>query len=516
MANYVGTIVTRTTAGPLASASDPGDSIFIALVAERGLEDTVHEFTSYARFRQIFGGENGTPLSASSTRITEADEVLKILYSKGRARKRVYAVRCVDSNAVQAYVTVQDQAGTPLDTLKIHAKGSGAWANTFQATVSAGTKTNTWKLEIFETASDTVPLETFDNLTMTDASLATVGDQSDYVYLENLDSATAAPDNQPAAGDYLLGATQAGVNGNAPTAADIVGTISAANAKTGLKCFRDKKYGRGFVIAPGLDSDSTVRTEMEGHLDSFDRVPLFGAPAGKTLSTAKSDVPDLLGGYYWPLPKVQDAITEELKPISPVAHVLAEWFDFILAEDYGKHPAGKDFKVDYVKGVEVQSNGAPYVDVDVAEGLIAEGINPVYDKDGSGLKVWGARTCSSDPNWQYLHALWAYCVIADQVQRMLDQAVYETASAATFFEDIEEGVRIKMDELNRKGMFDGATPASKEAEDFDVHAFGVKCNRDLLSPSDLATNTIRVKVWFKDSLTAETIRAEIAKRAPTA
>ena len=512
MANFVGTIVTRTTAGPLATGADPGDSIFIAIQAERGLEDTVHEFTSYARFRQMFGGAEGTPLG-SDTRITEADEVLNILYSKGTSRKRCFAVRCVGSSALQAFATVPD--GSAVSTIKIHAKGSGTWANTYEATVSSGTKADTWKLELFKAASDTVALETFDNLTLTDASLEAVSSQSDYISLENLNSATAAPGNLPEAGDYLLGATQAGVDDNAPSASDIVGTDEGDGVKTGLKAFRDKKYGRGFIIAPGLDSDAAVRSEMEGHFDAFSRVSLFAAPAGKTVSTVQDDVPDLLGAYYWALPKVQDSVTEEIKPISPVGHVLAEWFEFLANEDYGKHPAGKDFKVDRVIGIESQSNGAAYIDEAVAETLVGKGINPVYDK-GSGLKIWGARTCSTDPNWAYLHALYAFCVISDRLQRLLDDQIYETASAGSFFEDLEEGMRILMADLNSKGMFDGSTPSSREAEDFAAHGFSVKANRELLTPSDLATNTIRVKVWFKDSLTAETIRAEIAKRAPTA
>lgn len=508
MANFVGTIITRTTAGPLATGSDPGDSIFIAVQAERGLEDTVHEFTSYARFRQIFGGAAGTPIG-SDTRITEADEVLNIMYSKGRARKRCFAVRCVAAAAVQAYADLPDSAAT--DTVRIHAKGSGAWANTYEATISAGTKAGTWKLEVFETASDTTALETFDNLTMTEASLESVGNQSDYVYLEDLPASALIPDP----GNFLLGADQSGVNGNQPLAADIVGTDDGLGAKTGLKAFRDKKYGRGFLIAPGLDSDSTVRSEMESHLDSFSRVALFGAPEGLTVTTVQTDVPDLLAGYYWPLPRVKDSITEELKPISPVGHVLAQWFDFISDEDYGKHPAGKDFKVDRVHSFETQSNGADLVDEAIAETLVGAGINPVYDK-GSGQKIWGARTCSSDANWAYIHALWAYCVISDRFQRFLDDQVYENASAGSFFEDLEESLRISMADLNSKGMFDGSTPSSREAEDFEVHGFNVQANRDLLTPADLATNTIRIRCWFKDSLTAETIRAEIAKRAPTA
>jgi phage tail sheath protein FI len=573
MANFVGTIITRTTAGPLATGSDPGDSIFIAVQAERGLEDTVHEFTSYARFRQIFGGEAGTPIG-SDTRITEADEVLNIMYSKGRARKRCFAVRCVDSSAVQAYVDIVDAEAA--DTLRIHAKGSGTWANVYEATISSATRNGyipiadyvsttiyadaatlqgTWaaasndekygwatldgvttlylsdgaawvsqgktpsqvasfKIEVKATASGTV-IETFDNLSMTEASLESVGNQSDFIYLENLDSASVSPFNAPDSADYLLGADQAGVDGNEPLAADIVGTDDGLGAKTGLKAFRDKKYGRGFLIAPGLDSNATVRSEMEGHLDSFSRVTLLGAPAGLTVTTVQSDVPDLLAAYYWPLPRVQDALTDELKPISPVGHVLAQWFDFISDEDYGKHPAGKDFKVDRVHSFETQSNGADLVDEAIAETLVGAGINPVYDK-GSGPKIWGARTCSSDPNWAYIHSLWDFCVISDRFQRFLDDQVYENASAGSFFSDLEESLRISMADLNSKGMFDGTTPSSKEAEDFEVHGFNVQANRDLLTPSDLATNTIRIRCWFKDSLTAETIRAEIAKRAPTA
>ena len=509
MANNVGVNVTRTTVGPLAFGDDPGDSIFMIATAERGLSDTVHLVTSYARYRQIFGGADGTPYTAA-TEIAEADEIAQLLY-EGRARKRLYVVRVVDSAAVQAYVDLEDRDGTPEDTIRVHAKGEGAWANAYEITIADGTAANTFKITVKATAGGTV-LETFDNLIVNDQSIDLVGDQSDYIYLENLNSTHAAPDNRPATGDFLLGADQAGVNGNNPLAADVVGTDDGLGTKTGLKAFRDTKYGRGFTIAPGLDADATVRTEMDAHVDSYYRVPLFGCPSGLTPTTVQDDVSseDLLAGYYYPAAKVTDPVTLNTKTISQVGSVLRDWFDFIADSQWGQHPAGPSFKVN--GRIETQSNGAPLIDATVAELLIAKGINPIYDK-GRGNRVWGARTLSNDPKWSSLHAVWAYCVVASRLQETLELKVFGDASATTFFKDIEEGARIMMADLNdRLGLFHGTTPASGEAEDPDVHAFAVVCNESLLSPADIANNRIRVKAWFKDSLTAETIDVEVAKR----
>lgn len=509
MSNFVGTRVTRTTVGPLSVGPDPGDSVFVAVTAERGLPDVPHLITSYDRYRQVFGGASGVVYS-DGTRISEGDEVLRILFSKGRANKRCYVTRVVGSSAVAANVTLVDRESPAVDTLTVHAKGEGTWANAYEIVIADGTRSNTFKITVLD--GDGTTVETWDSLGMTDASLQAVTDGSDYIWLENEYSASAAPLNRPATGTFGLNDDTSGVDDNAPTASDIVGT-ETLGVKSGLKVFRDRRYGRGFLIAPGMDGDSDVRAEMADQVESYYHIPMFGPSGAKNATTVQSDKPDALGGYYWPRPKVVDAVTDEVKAISPVGHVIADWLTYIAEGDFGKHPAGKNFRIDRVRGMETQANGQPLVDETVAELLTGLGINSLYDRDLTGVKCWAARSCSSETKWAYLHAIYLWVRIASTGKRALDSLIYETVDGDDqFFKDVRTGLREMMIALHAGGAFDGTVPGDNEEEDPDTHAFGIKADRSLLTPSDIENKNIRVKIWFKDSLTAETIDFEVAKR----
>src|SRR5690554_3772743 len=506
MANQVGVQISRSVAGPLSFGADSGDSLFIALLAERGPSDVPTLVTGMSRFDALFGG--ATPFVVG-TAYSVGYEVLQRYFAKGGTR--AYVLRLVGSNALGAQVELADQAGTPVDTLRVAAKGEGTWANDFDIVISGGTRADTFQLAVVDGAGAT--RETFDNLTMSATQLARVSEQSAYIRLEDLASATVAPDNQPATGTFALGSTQAGIDDNAPAFADIVGT-EVSGVKTGLKAFRSSVYGRGFLVAPDLDDDQTVRDEMLAQSEAYFRVCLSSAAAGSTPSTAITDK----AGFeafnaltYYPRPIVEDALTGELKSIPAVGHIVADWLKAIEQKGPGKAPAGADFKIDFVRGLETHSNGQPLVDTGVAEVLLANGINALWDRDGQGARCWGGRSTSQDPAWQFAHASYLWCRIAHAVQGALDQLVYEIADAL-FFSQVRMGIRAYMTDLHRQGAFRGLIPGATEQADPTEHAFSVQCDDTLLSVQDRENGIVRVEMWFRPAGVAETIKVSLAKQ----
>jgi len=506
MANQVGVQISRSVAGPLSFGADSGDSLFIALLSERGPSDVPTLVTGMSRFDALFGRATAFTASAS---YSAGYEVLKAFFSKGGGR--AYVLRLVGTSALEAQVDLLDTAGTPLDTLRVVAKGEGAWANDFDIVISVGTYANTFKLAVLDGGGNA--LEVYDNLTMTATQLARVSEQSGYIRLEDLSSVTAAPTNQPALGTFPLGDTQVGVDDNAPDFADIVGT-ELSGVKTGLKAFRSPVYGRGFLVAPDLDADQTVRDEMLMQSEKFFRVCLSSAGAGKTPSTAiseKSGFEAFNALTYYPRPIVEDELTGELKSIPAVGHIVADWLTAIDQKGPGKAPAGADFKIDFVRGLETQSNGQPMVDEAVAKTLLANGINPLWDRDGQGARCWGARSTSQDAAWQYAHAGYLWGRIAHAVQGALNQLVYDIADTL-FFSQVRMGVRAYLIDMHSQNAFMGTVPGATEQPDPKVHAFAIKCDASLLSDQDLANGIVRVQIWFRPAGVAETIKVELSKQ----
>lgn len=516
MGNNVGVFFERTTAGPLSVGADTGDSVFIAVTSERGMANVAQLVTSHDQYRQIFGGANGTTYS-DGVRMSDGDEVLKMLFNKAQAP--VYVVRVVGTNAVNAYVAIpdrydEDENEESAPSIRVYAKGPGLWAENYNVHIADGTRTNTFKLTVQYSGTGSAPwttLETFDNLAMTDASLATVGEQSQYVYIVNQNSTNADP--RPANDDYALDATVAGVDDNAPSASLIIGTDSSG-VKTGLKCFRDVRFGRGFIIAPGLDSGSTVRDEMAAQYDTYLHYPLFGFAAATSVSTMLAATPPSAPcSIYYPNRVVEDAITGELKEVSPVGEVLGNAFKVLRTQTgLGRHWGGKDFPMGAVK---TQTNGQPLIDATVAALMLAKGVNPIWDDGtGGGNRVMGARSwygMQTDTSWSYAHAAYLYMYIADRLGRALAPVVFNTVET-TFFENVEAGGYALLYDMAVNGKaFTGRIPAPGTTADETIHAFDIKCNEGLMTPLDLANNSPRVKVWFKDSVSAETVNVSLAK-----
>lgn len=507
MANNVGAFVTRTTQGPLSAGPDPGDSFFVQLVAQRGPVNVPVACASFDAFSRIFGGP--TPF-ADGLRHSSGWEVAKLYFELGG--RRLVALRVAQASAVVASTTLVDRDVGAEDTLKVDAVGPGTAYNDFDIVIADGSIANTFRISVLD--ADANVLETFDNLRMRGEDLEAVNASSSYIRLTDMASVTAAPGNRPAVGTFSLGDTIAGTDANAPTAAEIVGT-ETLGVKTGLKALRSRGLGRGFLCAPDLDTDPTVVAELESQQEAFFRLALFSTDAGASVTAAvtqRGGHDHVLSGFYYPRLQVRDAYTGQIKTIPPAGLIVADWLAAIEAKGPGKAPAGKDFRVRRVYGIETQANGQPLIDAPTAEYLIARGVNPIWNRDRRGPAVWGARTAGSESGWVYLHGSYLWCLIGDRTQTLLDELTYENASDDRFFDDLELGVRDLLVGLHDLSSFAGSIPDMSETPDPEVHAFGILTGEDILSESDKKNGIVRVKIWFREALTAETIEVELAKQ----
>ncbi|MFG0245745.1 MAG: hypothetical protein ACF8MF_06825 [Phycisphaerales bacterium JB052] len=505
MANTVGAFIRRGTAGPLTAGPDAGDMVFVVLQANRGPVNVPTLVTSPGRFTAAFGGPT---TFSDGKRYSTGHELVQLLFTKGV--RKITVLRVVGDSATLGGVELMDGETVPAACLLVNGKGEGSWVEDYEVHISEGTRADTFKLSIYtaggEAAGDE-PIEVHDNLTMAGDDLARVSDASDLVTLDGLSA------NIPANGTFLLNATTPGVDDNEPEAAEIVGT-DVDGVKTGLKCLRRRSLGRGFVMAPDLDHDDLVRDELRLQTEAFFRVYMASGPAGLTPAAAITDAHKVRAfnvAYHYPRLQVVDAYTKERKTVPASAHVVADWLRVIGTKGPAKAPAGRDFRLDFVRGLEARSNGEALVDEGVAELLVANGVNPLWDRDGTGPKVWGARSTSDDPAWIYLHDAYLWCLISSNMQAMLDRETYESDNNGLLFSRINGGMRLFMLDLHNQGAFYGKAPLEGE-DPSEEHAFATRCDADMLTAQDKNTGILRAEIWFKSALTAETILCTVAKR----
>jgi len=103
-----------------------------------------------------------------------------------------------------------------------------------------------------------------------------------------------------------------------------------------------------------------------------------------------------------------------------------------------------------------------------------KGINCVRSFVGRGVRVWGARTLSSDPAWRYINVRRLFNFVEKSIEQGPQWVVFEP-NDQDLWAKIRRDIGAFLTGLWREGMLFGATPGE---------AFFVKCDAEL-NPSDV-------------------------------
>jgi phage tail sheath protein FI len=129
-------------------------------------------------------------------------------------------------------------------------------------------------------------------------------------------------------------------------------------------------------------------------------------------------------------------------------------------------------------------------------------INAIRQFAGSGMVLWGARTVTSDPAWNYVPVRRLAIFLRVSIYRGIQWAVFEPND-----EDLWASLRLSigsfMMNLFRQGAFQGATPAQ---------AFFVKCDDETTTQADIDAGIVNVLVGFAPLKPAEFVVVKISQK----
>jgi hypothetical protein len=135
--------------------------------------------------------------------------------------------------------------------------------------------------------------------------------------------------------------------------------------------------------------------------------------------------------------------------VPPCGHIAGIWARNDRERGVHKAPANEEIRG--IVGVAV-----PLSAEDQA-GLNPEGVNCLRSFPGRGVRVWGARTMSSDPQWKYINVRRLFNYIEKSIERSMQWVVFEP-------NDYDLWARVKRDisafltSTWRQGMLFGANP----------------------------------------------------------
>ena len=165
-------------------------------------------------------------------------------------------------------------------------------------------------------------------------------------------------------------------------------------------------------------------------------------------------------------------------------------------QEHGVHKAPANEVVD----------GIVDLDVLLQDGHLAllndAGVNCTRPFGARGLRVWGARTCSSDPEWRYLNVRRVVSSISAAVEAGTQWAVFES-NGPRLWKRVSRLVVGFLTTLRERGMLVGETP-----ED----AFFVQCDGETNAPEDVDRGMLVTRIGLAVTRPVEFIVFRLSQR----
>jgi len=163
---------------------------------------------------------------------------------------------------------------------------------------------------------------------------------------------------------------------------------------------------------------------------------------------------------YWPWVKVFDPATGQNVFVPPSGHMAGVWARNDTTRGVHKAPANEVVR------------GAISLELNITKSehdlLNPEGVNCIRSFPSRGVRVWGARTLSSDPAWRYLSVRRLFNYLEKSILNGTDWVVFEPNDIALWAK-IRRTVASFLVMEWRKGALFGASPGE---------AFYVKCDSE--------------------------------------
>jgi phage tail sheath protein FI len=168
---------------------------------------------------------------------------------------------------------------------------------------------------------------------------------------------------------------------------------------------------------------------------------------------------------YWPYPKVFDPATGTSKFVPPSGHMAGIWARNDDTRGVHKAPANE-----VVRGAVSLQSRITKAEHDL---LNPVGINCIRTFPGRGVRVWGARTLSSDPAWRYINVRRLFNYLEESILIGTQWTVFEP-NDPQLWARVRRTISSFLVNEWRKGALFGATPDE---------AYYVKCD-DETNPAE--------------------------------
>jgi phage tail sheath protein FI len=249
-----------------------------------------------------------------------------------------------------------------------------------------------------------------------------------------------------------------------------------------------------------MDGVKAVQLAMIAHCELMaDRVAILDAPPGLGAQQV-GDWRQQVAGYdskyaalYWPWIKIIDPLQGAPVMIPPSGHVAGVWARTDDTRGVHKAPANEvmrgviDLETNVTRGEHDQLNPIA--------------VNCIRSFPGQGIRIWGARTLSSDPEWRYLNVRRLFNFVEKSILTGTNWVVFEP-NDRFLWGAVRRTIIMFLRRVWRSGALFGRTPEE---------AFYVKCDEENNPPENRDAGILTVDVGIAPVKPAEFVVFRISQ-----
>lgn len=229
-----------------------------------------------------------------------------------------------------------------------------------------------------------------------------------------------------------------------------------------------------------------------------DRLAILDALPGSSVAAVKQQRLDLLQNQKEPInaalyfPWLKNAQNRLVPPCGHVAGIFAR---SDAARGVFKAPANEQVR----DSLDLEFA----IDNTLQDELNPEHINCLRSFPGRGIRVWGARTLSRDPDWRYVNVRRVFLTLRRWIDSNMRWASFEVNSPRLWVR-IQRELSVYLERLWQAGALQGQSPQQ---------AFYVKCDAETNSPDRREAGELITEIGLAVAAPAEFLVVRIMHRA---
>jgi len=303
---------------------------------------------------------------------------------------------------------------------------------------------------------------------------------------ELVNPATLILDDGADSGMFML---EKGSDGSmsAVNAGTFIGEDNGPGKRTGIASFVENNIV-SIMAVPGITIPE-VQVAMVGHCENLkSRFAVLDMPKEmskpKDLLEFRQIVDSTYCAMYHPWVKVFDRVAGKPGLIPPSGAVLGVYARTDTNRGVHKAPANE---VIFATGLAVDYNKQ---EQDV---LNPEGINLIRRLPGQGIRIWGARTASSNVSFKYVNVRRLFIYLEESIKANTNWVVFEP-NDSDLWSRVQISITGFLNDMWRSGMIVGSTPQE---------AYFVEIGPSTMSKDDIANGRLICNIGIAPSRPAE-------------